>query len=144
MTTAAQQIEHSATPSSARLLCVAPHMAAMVWPMARGLIKSAFDRTEPKEFERTEAEVLAGLQPLWIVVDGAVTTAATTQLVEDNNGKLCVVRAAAGLDPARWMPDIEAYARGEGCTGMRVMGRRGWERKLTGYRPEFVILAKDL
>jgi hypothetical protein len=47
----------------------------------------------------------------------------------------------------RWLPlfsKIEDYAKAEKCRCMRVVGRPGWERVLSGYRKEFVILEKAL
>jgi hypothetical protein len=55
--------------------------------------------------------------------------------------------ACAGHQRERWLPlfkKIEDYAEDEGCSTMRIYGRRGWERVLDGYRAEYVILEKAL
>jgi hypothetical protein len=39
---------------------------------------------------------------------------------------------------------IEQYAKDEGCSAIRLYGRKGWERVLDGYKVEHVILEKAL
>jgi hypothetical protein len=61
--------------------------------------------------------------------------------------KVCTLTACAGNERDRWLPlmeKIEQYAIDEGCSSMRIYGRKGWERVLTGYRAEHVILEKRL
>lgn len=46
-----------------------------------------------------------------------------------------------------WLPlldGIEAYARGAGCSAVRIMGRKGWARVLASYKAKRIILEKDL
>jgi hypothetical protein len=48
---------------------------------------------------------------------------------------------------SRWLPlisGIEAYAREEGCTRVRIFGRKGWLRALEGFRQMNVIADKEL
>lgn len=135
-------------PSAARLLCIDPAVVNVLWPLARELIRSAFDRTCLGNFEDTERDVLSGRQLLWIAWNGeAIEAAATTELIKVGEAKICVVVACGGKNRARWLPllgGIEDYARKEGCAGMRIYGRKGWERALRGYRARHVILQKEL
>lgn len=131
----------------ARLLCVAPSMVPEIWPYAGPMIRRATERGGG-DFDRTETEVLAGLQLLWIVSDdGALQAAATTQLVNEGQGKACIIVACSGRQSERWLPlivGIEDYAKAEGCKTMRVIGRKGWERVLSGYRAKYVTLEKEI
>jgi hypothetical protein len=55
--------------------------------------------------------------------------------------------ACSGQNRERWLPlfeKIEQYAREEGCSCVRIYGRKGWERVLQGYRVEHVILERQL
>jgi len=145
-------------PSKAetKLICINPAHVAAVWPTVAPLIRRAFDRTRLDDMSRTEAEVLAGLQLLWLAMEAAddthprtVLAAAITQLINVGDRKICVLVACGSMArrSASWLPligGIEHYASEEGCAGMRIIGRRGWERALNGYEARHVILEKDL
>ena len=58
-------------------------------------------------------------------------------------------RAAASptVDMRRWIgliEKIEEFARAEGCSATRIMGRKGWARVLTSYQTKRIVLEKDL
>lgn len=126
---------------SVDLLCVSPHDVLKVWPLASGLIRAAIERTELGDFESIEKDVLAGDQLLWLAISDHIEAAATTHLSRN----VCTLTACSGHQRERWLPlfaKIEKYAKDEGCRAMRLIGRRGWERVLEGYRCEFVVLEK--
>lgn len=54
--------------------------------------------------------------------------------------------AGGSLDEIkRFTPQIEQWARAEGCHRAAVVaGRRGWARELPGYRPVGTFLTKEL
>ena len=129
------------------LICVDPSRIDEMWPHVRDLIRAAVERTGLSSFSDLEADVLAGMQLVWLAWDSSeIMAVATTQLVKPRD-KVCVLTACAGHDRGQWLPlfaMIEQYARNEGCTRMRIYGRKGWERVLTGYRVEHVVLEKGL
>lgn len=130
----------------AELLCVDPSLVERVWPLARHFIKAAIERTALSDFAAVEKDVLSGRDYLWLAVsDQTVKAAATTQLSRVGDRTICLIVACGGR--ANWkalLPGIEAYARAEGCSEMRIGGRPGWERALDGYASKYVILQKEL
>jgi hypothetical protein len=126
------------------LVCVDPTRIDEIWPHAKHLIKAAIDATELSDFRDIERAVLDGDQLLWLAWDGhAIMAAATTQLLKG----VCVLTACSGHHRERWLPlfaQIEKYAQNEGCSTMRLYGRKGWERVLQDYRIEHVVLEKRL
>lgn len=132
---------------SADLVCVDPARISEFWPHAKDKIKAAIEATNLSAFEDIERDVLSGDQLLWLVWDGkSILAAATTQIIKPYS-KICVLTACAGYDRERWLPlfgRIEQYAKDEGCSSMRIFGRKGWERVLTGYKANYVILEKSL
>jgi len=127
------------------LICVDPARIDEIWPHVRDRLKAAVDRTELSSFDDLEADVFSGTQLIWLAWDGAeIMAVATTQLVKPRD-KVCVLTACSGRDREQWLPlfeRIERYARDEGCTKMRIYGRKGWQRVLDGYHVEHVILEK--
>lgn len=126
------------------LVCVNPKRIDEIWPHAKHLIRSAIDKTGLSQFDDIERDILDGKQLLWLAWNGeSIEAAATTQLIRP----VCVLTACAGHDRERWLPlfaKIETYAKDEDCSTMRIIGRKGWERVLDGYRVEHVILEKAL
>jgi hypothetical protein len=85
---------------------------------------------------------------LWLVWDGNnIRAAIVTSVSEVNGKKRCIIVACGGQDMSTWLhllPQIEGYAKAEGCNSMAIMGRRGWQRMLKAYRPVAVTLEKAL
>jgi hypothetical protein len=134
-------------PSSVELVCVDPARVADFWPLARSHIRTAIERTDLSEFADIERDVLAGDQLLWLAWSGTLEAAATTHLIKTRGRPVLIVTACSGQQRERWLPlfaKIEEYARAEGARCVRIYGRRGWERALSGYRLEHVILEKEL
>ncbi len=125
------------------LICVAPDRVEEFWPHAKGLIRAAIEATDISDFADIERQVLNGGQLLWLAWSGKIEAAATTQII----GRVCTLVACSGHNRERWQPlmdKIEQYAMDEGCSTLRIYGRRGWERVLKDYRVEYVILEKAL
>lgn len=142
-------IARSDTQLSARLVRVPSGLAAEVWPHVRYLIERAMTRGGGAcSFDRTEREVLSGLQVLWLAHgDNRIEAAAVTQLVSVDNRKICIIVACGGRKRDGWLHHIaglEEYAKAEGCSVTRIIGRKGWERVLDGYALRSVVLDKAI
>lgn len=129
------------------LCCVDPKDVSKIWPQASGLIRAAVEQTDLSDFADIEKDVLAGWQLLWLAISDHVEAAATTHLIKTRGKPVLIVTAVAGHQRERWLPlrhRIESYAKAEGCSCVRLYGRKGWERALKDYRVEYVIMEKAL
>jgi hypothetical protein len=68
---------------------------------------------------------------------------------EDGRERPVALRGLGGERPGmhRWIgliAKIEEFARAENCSATRIIGREGWARMLTAYRPKRVVLEKEL
>ncbi len=92
--------------------------------------------------------VLDGRALVWLAWgEGRVYSVAVTTIAVNEWRKVCEIVACGGKEMCRWLHFIERledYARTEGCSAMRIFGRRGWTRILASYRVKRVILEKDL
>jgi hypothetical protein len=133
---------------SVELICVAPDRVHEFWPHVSDLIHRAIRRTNLSHSQDIDFDVLNGDGLLWIAWNGsAVEAAATTSLIETDTEKVCVLTACGGKDMHRWLRllgQIEDYAKAEGCSRVRIFGRKGWVRVLERYRIRNVILEKEL
>jgi hypothetical protein len=136
-------------PLSVEIVCVDPKYVHQIWPHAKEFIHTAVARTGLAKFELVEKDVLEGAQLLWIAWDNKIQGAATSRLADNGMRKVCEITACGG-DRNRsdeWLHilgPIEKYAKDEACSSMRVIGRKGWERVLKTYHPEYIILEKSL
>ncbi len=126
-----------------KLVCVNPNNVGNLWPHVRGIIKRAIDRGHT-DWGFLERNLYSGSWLLWLIWDGEqIKGAVVTGLV----GDACEIIACAGDDYREWIhliSEIEDYARAEGMTSMRLIGRRGWSRVLRDYKQTLVMLEKKL
>jgi hypothetical protein len=135
-------------PSACELACVDPKFVARIWPSVCGLIRAAMRRGGLGSYAPVEESVLAGRALLWLVIDAtAIEAAIVSELHQTEWRKVCVVVAGGGKDMRRWIGligKIEEFARAEGCSAMRIVGRKGWARMLSEYRTTRIVLEKEL
>lgn len=124
-------------------VCVDPARVHEAWPHFKHWIKNALDRGTT-DFSVHEKDVLEGRCLLWLAYDGErVHAAATTQLV----GGVCEIVGCGGEGLSQWLPlieNIEAFARDEKCSAVRLIGRSGWQRILKDYKQTAIILERPL
>ena len=73
-------------------------------------------------------------------------SAIVTEVVDYPKQSVCRIWLAGGdmdelLEAEK---QIAVWARSIGCTGMEIIGRKGWQRVLTEYTPQSVVLTKEL
>lgn len=134
--------------SDCTLLCIPPEHVATVWKKAKPLIKSAMDRADFGAFGPVESDVLSNSALLWVAYDGKdIAAACVTQIEQTGRRKLCTLVACGGSQIRRWIgliDQIEEYAKAEGCSASRIIGRDGWSAVLPDYKPHRVVLEKEL
>lgn len=132
------------------LICVPPDIVPQVWPFVSGLMWVAVKKGGLSSFAPIQDDVLNGRSLLWIAWGGDTTkveAAGISQITETEWRKVCTIVAVAGKQMERWLSllgQIESYAKQEGCTGMRIMGRRGWEKVLPDYHVKRIVIEKVL
>jgi hypothetical protein len=134
--------------SLAHLICVDPRRVREVWPHVAPLLKTACLRTGLNALDDIKADILSGRSLLWLAWNGhVIEAAAATVLINSEIGKICVITVCGGSGMRRWLPlldQVEAYAGREGCTRVRIYGRKGWLRVLDGYVEKHIIMDKEL
>jgi hypothetical protein len=131
------------------LVCVPPGHVFRLWPAVEAMIDAAYVEMDLPTPD-VRGWLLAEKGLLWIVGNGdSVLACATTSLVQHRSGLCCRIVAAGGPGSglSLWrihIADIERYALGEGCVKVKIEGRRGWGKILTGYAPTSICLEKRL
>lgn len=92
--------------------------------------------------------IVSGEFQLWVIGDDAVKAVLLTELFFAPSGKkVASIRAATGDGAEGWLhllPELEAWAKSEGCHCIEAVARKGWARRLTDYKMTHVILEKEL
>lgn len=134
-------------PSKVSLVCVDPARIKEFWPYVKVMIRRAAKRGGG-DYAQIKDDVLNGLDLLWIAFDGEkIMAAATTSLTTIVDRKICIIAACGGAGWDRFghlIEGLEDYAKNEGCVAMRIYGRVGWQRMLTGYDVRSVVLEKGI
>ena len=100
--------------------------------------------------EAVRADLKAADKQLWgYQHEGRVLGIAITSVIDTPRGKAVEVYGAAGTESVHGqidqiMAEIERWAAALGCTRVRILGRKGWLRRLHGYRQTGIIIEKDL
>ncbi len=134
--------------SECQLVCIPPNVVDQVWPKISGLIFVAMKKGQVGSFESVKNATLEGRALLWVAWDGVspdIEAAAVTELQLTEWRKVCTVLACGGAHIERWihlLETIEQYAKSEGCSAVRVIGRNGWEKLLPTYHRKRVLLEK--
>jgi len=124
-------------------------MAGDLWPHIRSMVGQAPVKTDMGRLSELDTDVLSGRALLWVAhSDGHGIEAATvTRLDLTERSKVCTILACGGKGRSRWLhllSGIEAYAKAEGCDGVRLYGRRGWKRALPDYREIGIVMERKL
>jgi hypothetical protein len=125
---------------------IAAGKARQVWPLVEPLLRRATARTRGRVSTAALLErIESGAMQLWIRVP--VSAACLTEVIDYPHARWCRVVFLAGEDLAMCRSGIgliEAWAGAQGCAGVEIEGRAGWQRVLPGYARDSVILRKEL
>ncbi len=104
----------------------------------------------------TDMDSLAGVRKavenrsaqLWVMHHGnRFIGAIITKITDHDNGRVFTICHLGGTMIRSWMPyfpDLEDYARVNGCKRIVIVGREGFVRLLPGFRKTATVMEKDL
>lgn len=132
------------------LVCVDPAQAHKIWPQIENGVLDSLDRGVGGSIDALRDGVLSGDALMWLALsDGIILATVITELVETDDGLVCVIRSLFGENMREWfgyLKQIEQFAINEGCVSVQVIGRTGWKRVLRDYEYAQigVIMEKEL
>lgn len=122
---------------------------SQVWPMAEAWIDAALDRDRTHTPEQVAALCEAGRVQLWVVWgEGRAWAAVVTEIIVSPLKKVANIWLVGGSHRKKWaeilLSRVEEWARAQGCSSVRAVGRKGWVKDMPGYSAEHVVYAKEL
>ena len=142
------QIKTSHTPLLDNVVTRVPSEdLEFIWSQVAPLIEKALDETYSIK------DILYGLandrMQLFISWnDNRVESAVVTEIAQYPQAKILRYFLAGGTNLDNWLEriqeKIEKFAKQNKCTYLEVAGRKGWVRKLKGYKMKAIILSKEI
>ncbi len=118
-----------------------------IWSQVKPLLEKALDETY------TIGDIYKGLlddrMQLFISWnDDRVESAVVTEIAQYPQSKVLRYFLAGGTNLDNWLERIqkiiEKFAKQENCTHLEVAGRKGWVKKLKGFRVKAYLLNKEI
>lgn len=122
------------------------------WPHQIGELISQVAARSSKTYTADDIKqsLLSREMQLWISWregKDPVEALAITEIRNLPRRKIALIIAAVGKNRKNWKhfhTQLEAWAKEQGCTLMRVIARPGWAKELTDYKKTHVILEKEI
>ena len=121
------------------------------WPAIEGWVASALEHGGVTLYP---VDVYNGLtsrnMKLWLALDGSILKACcVTRIANYPRLKSLDILICSGSDSESWLgfyPAIEQYAKANDCDAVEFYGRRGWEKKMSGwgFKPVISIFRKAI
>jgi hypothetical protein len=132
--------------------CVSPQQIEQFWPYVKELIdKALLSGIGDLTLEEIHRRLIAKQSQLWVVVRDSeqteIVAAATTEIHILPKFKILLITACAGKDLRKWerfITELEAFGAREGCKKLRIYGRKGWVKILSGYSQPWIALERTI
>jgi len=133
---------------SGSLRLIPPLAVLHEWPRVESLVRRGLEQGEGTYLETDVAHYcMTGQWQLWVMGDeGEIKAVGITEIVNFPRQRKCLLRYLAG-DLKAVLPHwdtFESWAREQGCHVFEIYGRKGWERILSDWTKQYVILTRKL
>lgn len=141
---------HSGGLQLVKAICIPCESIADVWPHVEAMLRLAVHRTGLNTEADVRRSILDGSALLWVAWDGKVIKGvAVTEINETASGRVCLIGYVSGKNLPEWFHLKDAifeYARSEKCAKMRIIGRKGWLRRLKneGFVMSNIVMERPL
>ena len=135
--------------SNCKIALVTSDDVHVVWDSILPYIEEVVSHSQGEaSSEHYYEELTSGNMQLWVSIEGKeVLACMVTQIAPYPNKRVLRILALGGVEMEKWiqfLPDIEHWAMGIGCTALEAWGRKGWLRILQDWKCSYHILTKDL
>jgi hypothetical protein len=136
----------SAPDTPVRLYAYAPEQVPLIWPEVKDYIDSALIENGHLILQDVYDSLLLNQYQLWTPISEEIEAAIVTTIYDVRGVKNCTFIACGGKSMDKWVsliPQIEEWAKENGCRFLKIYGRRGWA-KVFGYDIVSTEMRKDL
>lgn len=144
-------MSESASPrmfDSQRFFPIVPEQLNSAWPKVAPLVEMFSRATCMVTPEEVLRQATRGDCQLWAYHDTEFRGIVATRIYPDAVGDVCELWLCFGKDVDALIDGavemIERWATDNGCYKTKIIGREGWQRRLTGYKRTAIVLEKSL
>ena len=96
--------------------------------------------------DNIKKSLLRAEMQLWTSLEGTqIKSVCITQIqIHPKYKFLDIVLLAGQMDSVEHLTQVEQWGKSQGCTKVKITGRRGWKRLLPDYKEELIKLEKEL
>ena len=140
----------SCLAEQSEIICYSSEQIHKIWPHVMEYVMLGLGERNLYTLPRVYKGLENGELQLWTAQTDEIEAVIVTSIQTDTEGnevKFCLVLSAGGTNIDSWIDSmvlyIESWAKENGCSEMRIYGRRGWARKV-GYTIEYTKMVKQL
>ena len=111
-----------------------------VTPAHADKVRSAFDRSSVHQAEAWITRCANDTAQLWHI-EGFW---GVTEVIQTKDGRALHIAAAAGRYTPALFEHMEAWGKSVGCTAVYFTGRRGWAKRMLGYKLTAITMEKRI
>jgi len=132
------------------VFCLGAEQIDNLWPLFAHHLERFERETSAYNAADLKEDLKLARKQLWGYQSGQEITGVTvTHVMESPRGRVCEIVAACGTETIKGQIDevfaaIEEWARAVGCTRIRILGRRGWKRRLKDFTEVGIILEREI
>lgn len=134
-----------------RAVVVPQRLLSMAWPLIELQVATALRRgnadQSPDEVRRHLERGSMQLWLAWSDDEPRPRGCWITEVLESTRGRCCNIVVCAGSRFRSWgwlEKHLAEWARGRGCVRLSLVGRRGWVRRLKGWREAAITLERQI
>jgi len=121
-------------------------MIPYMWDRVKGHIQRGLERGSNYSLDDVFIGLCDQSMQLWIAESTDIVAALVTTIQTKDDTTYCLLLCAGGSAMNEWadcLPALEDWARDNGCSELRIYGRRGWIRQL-GFEEMYTASRKYL
>jgi hypothetical protein len=131
------------------VFCLAPEQTDALWDEYAHHLERLEKRGDCLSSAIREDLKLARKQLWGYQQDGRILGVAITSVMETPRGRALEIYGAAGTESVRgqldeMMVEIKRWAAAIGCARIRILGRRGWLRRINGLKQTGLVMEMEL
>ena len=135
--------------SNCSIAIVSPDDLHVIWDRVEPYLEAVIERSQGEAvLEDYYEHISTGDMQLWVAIEAPeILACMVTQIAPYPSKRVLRIISLGGMQMDSWiefLPDVEHWAMGMGCSSLELWGRKGWLKILKDWECSYHVLTKDL
>tara|TARA_R100000781_G_C4048762_1_gene116718 strand:+ start:21 stop:557 length:537 start_codon:yes stop_codon:yes gene_type:complete len=135
--------------SNCSIAIVNPDDLNVIWDMVEPYLEAVIEKSQGEAvLEDYYEHISTGDMQLWVAIESSeILACMVTQIAPYPSKRVLRIISLGGMQMDSWiefLPDVEHWAMGMGCSSLELWGRKGWLKILKDWECSYHVLTKDL